>query len=261
MFIGAQLYTVRKYLGSNEGIDEAFRKSREAGYDCVQYSGAPDGGNFDPDFLKSVIDKYNLPVTLTHVSFDRLLQETENEIKKHIAIGCRNIGIGGVPTEKIVDEGKLAEVAEQLNRITDKINSAGCKFYYHNHCIEFYRLKNGQTILDYLIEKVPGMNITLDTHWVQRGGADVVETINRLHGKLECVHLKDYKVNEKWEAKFAPVGDGNLNWNKILPAFEKAGAKYAFVEQDDAENYGDPFDCLIKSRKNLEKLGYPICRK
>ena len=44
MFIGAQLYTVRKYLGSNEGIDEAFRLSREAGYDCVQYSGAPDGG-------------------------------------------------------------------------------------------------------------------------------------------------------------------------------------------------------------------------
>lgn len=261
MLIGAQLFTARKYLASNEGIDEAFRKSKEAGYDCVQYSGAPDGGNFDPVFLKSVIDKYDLPVVLTHVSFDRLSAETENEIEKHLAIGCRNIGIGGVPTEKLTDEAKLRELVADLNEITKKITAAGCKFYYHNHSIEFYRLPNGKTVFDYLVENVPGMNITLDTHWVQRGGADVVDTINRLHGRLECVHLKDYKINEKWEAKFAPVGDGNLNWDKILPAFESAGAKYALVEQDDAEDYGDPFDCLVRSRENLAHMGYQICRK
>ena len=261
MLIGAQLYSARKYLETKEGIDEAFRRSKEAGYDCVQYSGAPDGGNFDPEYLKSVIDKYELPVVLTHVSFDRLLNETENEIKKHLAIGCRNIGIGGVPTEKLVDEEKLKELALQLNVITEKVTAAGCKFYYHNHSIEFFRLPCGKTVLEYLVENVPGMNITLDTHWVQRGGADVLETIEKLAGRLECVHLKDYAVNSKWEAKFAPVGDGNLNWKKILPAFEKAGAKYALVEQDDAQEYGEPFDCLIKSRNNLAKMGYPICRK
>lgn len=261
MLIGAQLYTVKKYLTDKEGIDEAFRRTKLAGYDCVQYSGAPDGGNFDPAFLKSVIDKYKLPVVLTHVSYDRLLKETEREIEKHLAIGCRNIGIGMGPGDMLIDDDKIKVLVAQLNEITEKLKKSGCKFYYHNHCIEFYRLKNGKTALEYLVENVPDMNITLDTHWVQRGGADVVDTINALKGKLECVHLKDYVVNAKWEAKFAPVGDGNLNWNKILPAFEQAGTKYALVEQDDAEDYGEPFDCLVKSRNNLVKMGYPICRK
>lgn len=256
MLIGAQLFSARNYLKDEAGIDTAFRKAKEAGYECVQYSGAPDGGDFCPETLKKIIDKYEMPVKLTHIAFERLRDQTQNEIKKHLAIGCKNIGLGMMPRECLFDMDKLNKFIGDVRVIIDKLGEKGCSFFYHNHSIEFYRLPSGVTLFEYLLEKIPDLNITLDVHWVQRGGADVLRTIERCAGRLECVHLKDYAVNEKGEPMFAPVGEGNLDWKTILPALEKAGAKYAFVEQDDAPDRGDPFDCLKKSRENLAKMGY-----
>ena len=55
--------------------------------------------------------------------------------------------------------------------------------------------------------------------------------------------------------QFAEVGQGNMNWPDLLPAAERAGAEYFFVEQDD--QYGrDPMDCLRDSREYLRSIGY-----
>jgi sugar phosphate isomerase/epimerase len=50
----------------------------------------------------------------------------------------------------------------------------------------------------------------------------------------------------------APVGEGNLNWDGILPALDKAGTKWFIVEQDDCRR--DPFDCLASSFDYLSHL-------
>jgi len=56
-------------------------------------------------------------------------------------------------------------------------------------------------------------------------------------------------------AQFAEVGAGNMNWPKLLPAAEAAGADFFFVEQDDT--YGrSPWDCLTDSRAYLRSIGY-----
>ena len=45
-----------------------------------------------------------------------------------------------------------------------------------------------------------------------------------------------------------------LDFEKIVPAFEKAGTKYAYIEQDNC-NGEDPFSCLKKSYDYLTSLG------
>jgi sugar phosphate isomerase/epimerase len=46
------------------------------------------------------------------------------------------------------------------------------------------------------------------------------------------------------------VGCGELDWRAIFAACDKAGVKYAMVEQDDC--YGDdPFECLRISYENI----------
>lgn len=256
MKFGVQLFSARQYLQTDEGIEKAFALSKALGYDCVQYSGAPNGGDFNPVFLKSVIDKYELPVTLTHIYFDKFKNNLKEEIIKHKQIGCYNIGLGMLPANCIEDKNQFIQFVNEVKDISKTISDAGCKFFYHNHSIDFVQVEPGITILDYMYENIPEMHITLDAHWVQRGGVAVLDAIEKYSGRIECVHLKDFKVTPKWEEKFAPVGEGNMNWRKIIPAFENAGAQFAFVEQDDAADYGDPFDCLKISRENLKKLGY-----
>lgn len=93
---------------------------------------------------------------------------------------------------------------------------------------------------------------------------------------IEYVHVKDYRVAalpqeaiKLFEAgefqkgydlfvniiHFVEVGQGNMNWPKLLPAAEAAGAEYFFIEQD--MTYGKaPFACIRDSREYLKSIGY-----
>ena len=129
---------------------------------------------------------------------------------------------------------------------------------YHNHAFEYENvLDDGRPLMHHLSDLFTPeqMGFTLDTYWVKFGGYDVVPEIERLAGRLPVVHFKDMLVTEDGEKRMAWVGGGNaLDFTKIIPAFEKAGTKLAYVEQDNC--YGeDPFDCLKKSYDYLKSLG------
>ena len=51
----------------------------------------------------------------------------------------------------------------------------------------------------------------------------------------------------------AAVGEGNLAWDRILPACEAAGVEWYAVEQDVCRR--DPFDCLRSSFEFLTARG------
>ena len=56
------------------------------------------------------------------------------------------------------------------------------------------------------------------------------------------------------EKRFAPVGSGILDFEKITEAAIAAVTEAAFVEQDNC--YGDdPFECLKKSYDYLKSIG------
>lgn len=90
---------------------------------------------------------------------------------------------------------------------------------------------------------------------MQAAGADVLEWIDILQDRIPCVHLKDMSVNG-FDQRKAVVGEGNLNFPKILEKLQTLGkTKYMLVEQDDC--YGESaFDCLKRSYDNVRKMGY-----
>ena len=55
--------------------------------------------------------------------------------------------------------------------------------------------------------------------------------------------------------RYAPVGTGVMNFEKIMTAFGKAGTEVAFVEQDECFER-DPFTCLKMSYDYLKSIGY-----
>ncbi len=71
----------------------------------------------------------------------------------------------------------------------------GISFYYHNHHIEFIKYE-GKYLLDLIRDNTNKLGFEIDVHWVQRGGEDPEKYIKGYKGKLELLHLKDYKVVE-----------------------------------------------------------------
>lgn len=254
MKIGAQMFTIRDFCKTPEDTIASLEKLAQIGYQYVQYSGC---GPMDPQLLRDTCDRLGIKIIITHTPYDRIVNETEDVIKTHDILGCDYVGLGMMPPYARQTYDGLDAFLRVIEGPIKKINAAGKRFGYHNHALEFCKM-NDKLIFDHMLERIPAelMGVILDTYWVQVGGADIYQWIDKMKGRLYCVHLKDQGVQEDGKSpKMMPVGEGNLNFPAILKAFEQAGAEYAFVEQDKC-NGEDPFDCLERSFNYLKSLGY-----
>jgi len=95
------------------------------------------------------------------------------------------------------------------------------------------------------------MGFTLDTYWVQAAGADPALWLEKLAGRIPCIHLKDYGFDRSMQ----PVGEGNINFDRVFAKAEAGGTQYMLVEQDNC-NGEDPIECLRRSYEYLKACGF-----
>lgn len=256
MIIGAQLYNLRDYCKTTEDLKLTLKRVADMGYKTVQLSGVC---AYTAEEMIPMLKENELSAPLTHFSYDRIINDTENTIKLHKDIGIDYIGLGSMPGFK--KEGCKKEVMDafiaEVTPAVKKIHESGLKFMYHNHNMEF--VKYGDvTALEYLTSHFTPdeFGITLDSYWVVAGGGDTVDFMKKLKGRLDCIHLKDMIYNGDDNAvRMCPIGRGNINFKNICDYAIEEGTEYAFIEQD--HSYGeDPFECLKESFDYLSKLGY-----
>ena len=79
--------------------------------------------------------------------------------------------------------------------------------------------------------------------------------MRRCAGREPLLHLKDMTIGEDRKQLFAEIGEGNLNWPKILKAADESGVEWLLIEQDNCYDR-DPFESLAISYRNLKAMGY-----
>jgi sugar phosphate isomerase/epimerase len=200
--------------------------------------------------------------------FDKLVSDCHR-------LGTRFVRIGMMPFGAMVSKEATEAWANELNPYAVRLKAEGITLCYHNHHSDLIQF-DGERIFDIVRRVAPDVYFEVDLHWVQRGGMAPLDMLEEYSGVCKIIHVKDYRVSalpmealELFEAgkmaegfdkfvniiQFAEVGQGNMNWPKLLPAAEKAGAEYFFIEQD--MTYGrDPFDCIRDSREYLKTIGY-----
>ncbi len=256
MITGVQMYTVRDFCKDLDGFAETLKKIADIGYTTVQVSGTC---AYEADWLKEQLDKNGLKCVITHTAPDRLQNETAKVAEEHSIFGCDNVGLGYYGFEGEDPKKSFDDFFKMYIPVADKLAENGKYFMYHNHANEFQRI-DGKLIMEHIAERFSKdvCGFTLDTFWVQTGGCNPAELIEKLSGRVPVIHLKDYaygKVDGKFDKKMAVVGEGNLNFDSIFKAAEKAGTQYMMVEQDNC--YGeDPFDCLKRSYNYLKSCGF-----
>ncbi|MBQ9921872.1 MAG: sugar phosphate isomerase/epimerase [Clostridia bacterium] len=254
MKIGAQLYTVHNHTKTLEDFAETLKKVADIGYTSVQVSGTC---AYEPEWLAQELKKNGLTCDLTHTSFDSIVADPAKTVANHNTFGCKYIGVGGYgPFNTENGANEVEGFIKKALPAFEVIKQGGKKFFYHNHAHEFRNKdENGECVFEKLAKLDPTLfGFTLDVYWVAEGGHDPVKWLNDLKGRVECIHFKDMKIDDDNTHKFAPIGYGVLDFDKIIEAAHNAGTEYAFVEQDDC--YGeDPFECLKKSYEFLKSKG------
>ncbi len=251
MISGAQLYTVREYCKDLKGLETTLKKVADMGYTTVQLSGVC---AYEPEWMAEKLSGNGLKCVLTHYDVNKIRTEPEKTVQEHKIFGCRRVGIGCMPGGL----GKPSDYDDFVRGFRDaaaRIKAAGGYLMYHNHNMEFMKAADGRLYIEKLADEFPAdeMGFTLDTYWIQYGGGDPAAWIEKLSGRVPCIHLKDMSCVDK-QPRMAPVGDGNINFDRVLEKAEKAGTEYLLVEQDDC--YGEnPFDCLKRSYEYLKAQG------
>lgn len=243
--IAAQLYTVRDYLKTPADIAMSMRKIREIGFEAVELSAL---GPIDDQALMKILDGEGLVCSSTLEPGADIFANPQ-KIAEKCDIYRTDYVCYPYPEGLDFSDPKVVDgLVEELHSAGEALRKAGKTFGYHNHNLEFIHL-DGKLVMDRIFGSIPPEHLVaeLDTYWVQAGGGNPEEWITRFSGRLPLLHLKDFGVDTKMNILFEEIGCGNLNWDGILKAAEKAGCRWYIIEQDDFFENNDPFLSLKRS--------------
>ncbi|MDA3846352.1 MAG: sugar phosphate isomerase/epimerase [Vallitaleaceae bacterium] len=250
LIVAAQLYTVKDLLkDKSEGeVRNVLKQIKDIGYDAVQISGIGPVTKELALRYQTICEALELEICATHVGLSDLQEDLDWIIEYHNMWKCHYVGIGSMPNGYKTKTGVI-EFAKICNELGAKLNKEGIHLVYHNHRFEFEKF-GSKTMMDMLFDNFDNhVEFEIDTYWVQAGGMNPVEWIEKVDGRMGVVHFKDMRIKDD-QQEFAEVGSGNLDWHQILEACRKTAVIYAAVEQDAF--YEDAIESLKMSRDYIQ---------
>lgn len=197
--------------------------------------------------------------------FDKIVEDCQT-------LDTTFLRIGMLPVQYMSDKDQALEFIKRADEMAERLEEHGIKLYYHNHHVEFAKY-DGEYLMDIMLRQSRKLGFELDCHWIHRGGENPVTYIPKFKGRVDLLHLKDYRISRldltaddfkdmsKFRDKFngvvefAEVGEGNLPMQEIIEVGLEAGSRFFLVEQD--QTYGrDPIESLDISARNLRDMGY-----
>lgn len=246
--VGIQLYTVRRELAADP--DGTLARVAAIGFREVEFAGYPSGG---PAAVKALVERHGLAAPSAHVGFAsaRVPEAWARVLSDAAAVGHRYVVVASVPSSARASLEDWRRIAADFNRAGEAARSAGLQFCYHNHAFEFEPLE-GRVPFDFLLEETdPGLvRVELDLYWTVRGGRDPLDFFVRWPGRFPLVHVKDMDATPR--RFFADLGQGTIDFPRILGRSAQAGIRHYFYEQD--ETPGPPFESAERAYRYLRAL-------
>ena len=260
-FGGLALYTVRNEMGSD--AKATLKSVAEIGYKNVEAAGYRDGKYYDmtPEDFNTYLKELNLTPVSTHQSAitldnaDVMFADAKAAGFEYFVVPIPPMGMFKYyqETQSMGMEGGAENLANILTTLGKKCYEAGMKLLYHNHDFEFKTDKDGVVVIDYLLENTDPkyVNFQMDLYWVTKAGADPVAYFKKYPNRFKLWHVKDMDD----QGRFAPVGNGTIDFAKILENKELSGMQYYFVEQDRTFDM-KPLEAIQISHDGLKKIGF-----
>jgi sugar phosphate isomerase/epimerase len=260
-FGGLALYTVRDDMAKDARA--TLQAVADAGYKNIEAAGYKDGKyyNMTPAEFKKLLKQLGLKPISTHQSAitpdnaDVMFADAKAAGFTYFVVPVPPMGLFKYykETKTMGMTGGAANLASILTTLGKKCTKAGLKLLYHNHDFEYKKDKDGIVPIEYLLENTDPkyVNFQMDLYWVTKAGADPVAYFKKYPGRFKIWHVKDMDD----QGRFAPVGNGHIDFSRILANKKLSGMKYYLVEQDKTFNM-KPLEAIKVSHKGLEKIGF-----
>ena len=207
MEFGIQMYSLRDI--TKDDLEGALKKVAQQGYKLIEFAGF---FGHSAEEVKGMLDKYGLKVSGTHSSLQDLVDNYEETVAYHKALGNKEYII---PHWDFSTKEKADDFVKYVNEIQPKLKEEGIRLSYHNHSHEF---RDDCGFLPYdIITKETSINLEIDTFWAYAAGKDPVALMEEYKDRLTFIHIKDGFA----DGKGMPLGKGTA---PVPAVFEKAKA-------------------------------------
>jgi sugar phosphate isomerase/epimerase len=237
--MGLQLFTVRDAM--EKDVIGTLKALKEMGYLHFESYGydaeAKTYYGYDPETFKTILSDLGLRTTSGHYGMASMLQATEKEQSAYIKsciegatrLGDPYIVFPMLPEAYHSAEG-YAQLVKKLNQMGRQIAAAGLGFAYHNFGFDF-DIYDGRTGLDWVIEETnpDWVKLEVDFYWLMRAGVTTPEElVDKAPGRIPLWHIKDMHKETK---DYTELGNGSIDYTKILPDPIRSGLKWFYIEQ------------------------------
>ncbi len=236
--MGLQLYTIREDMAKD--TIATLKVAKAMGYNDFETFGFDsDKGTFygykSADF-KKIMDDLHITASSGHFAFHLYLDKPDDDLSRYVdacIIGAHALGMKYItwpwiaPEQRTLDNFKL--MSKKLNLIGEQVTSGGLGFAYHNHDFEFkdYNGKNGFDII--LNETDPSLvKLEMDLYWVMHSKLKPKELVRSQPGRYVMWHIKDM---DKITRDYTELGNGSIDYVKILPDPIESGLEFYYLEQ------------------------------
>lgn len=217
------LYSVREIDLPTAAVLE---RCAAAGYDGVQFAGAPDES---PRAVTDLLDDLGLAAVDPHVDVDRLADDPDGVVDAFEPTGAGGAVVPWLDPEAFATRAAVEAAAERVEAVADGLAARGFDCHYHNHDHEFAAL-DGTTAFALFAERTDVL-LEPDVGWVETAGHDPVDVIERYGDRIEIVHMKDMADGE-----FCEIGEGEVDMRACADAARAVDAEWLVYEHDEPED-------------------------
>ena len=240
--IALQLYSLREAAAKD--FEAVVRQVAAMGYDGVEPAGFP---GTTAQAAGKLFKELGLKVPSAHIFPPPTGAKAAEAADICAAIGCQRIVSGfGKDNFKTLDDTKRSIAV--FNQTYAEAKARGLAFAVHNHWWEYLVVEGQYPYQIMLREMDPGIQLEIDTYWVQTGGVDPVKAIQESGKRATLLHIKDgpATTTEPMQA----LGTGIID----IPAIIKAAThcEWLIVELDRVA--GDMAEACAKSAKYLKTI-------
>ena len=248
---GIQLWTVKKALAADpKGV---LKQLSQDGYKQIESFEGGKGmfwGMTNTEF-KKYMDDLGMTIISSHCDINKDFEKKANDAA---AIGMKYLLSPYIPVQKTVDDYK--KIAEQFNKSGDICKKAGIRFGYHNHDHDFNKVDDQVAMDIYLQNTDPSLvDYEMDIYWVVTAGQDPEAWLKKYKNRFRLCHIKDRIKNTTEKDASCILGEGSIDFPKIIKTAKANGMQYYIVEQERYDNTTE-MDCAKADADYLKKFTF-----
>jgi sugar phosphate isomerase/epimerase len=218
-----QLYTLRDL---DDTLPELLERVGETEFEGVEFAGLDDA---DLDEIRDTLDDTGLDAAAAHVGIEDLEADLDGVVETYRTLDCDRVVVPYLDETHFASRQAVADTGRRLTELAARLDDRGIHFGYHNHDHEFTDIgdADAESAFDQLADETD-LDLELDVGWAAAAGRNPVELLDRLHGRVPLVHLKDAAGTTPVE-----LGEGDLDVAECVRAAREAGTEWLVYEHDE----------------------------